>query len=114
MDLIMRISTWSGWISPKVIGWGDETGGRQASLRVGALGPPEEEDVGFGFVYIVVGPPSGLLHSQGSPFVLSEKLAFVGDFPVDLLGEDDVSVLVVVVEVLFGVLYFGGVVGHDD
>ena len=97
-----------------MVGWGDETGRRQACLRVGALGSPEEEDVGFRLVYFIVDPSSGLLYSEGPPLVLGEEFAFVGDFPVDFLGENDVPVLVVVVAVFFGVLYFGGIVGHDE
>ena len=97
-----------------MVGWGDETGRRQASLRVSALGPPEEEDVGFRLVYFVVSPSSGLLYSKGPPLVLGEEFAFVGDFPVDFLGEYDVPILVVVVTVLFRVLYLGGVVRHDE
>jgi hypothetical protein len=44
-------------------------------------------------------------------YILGEY-SVAGHSPVDVLGEDDVPVLVVLVVVLVGVLYFLGVVGH--
>jgi hypothetical protein len=82
-------------------------------LRVGAFGSPEEEDVGLWFVDFVVDPTSGLLNADASPLGLGKELSFVGDFLVDLLGEDDVAILVEVIEVLLGVLDFAGVVRHN-
>lgn len=56
-------------------------------------------------------PSSGLLYSDTSPLILSEKFVSV-DFFVDISGEDDVTIFIVVVLVLVGVLDLVWVVGH--
>lgn len=57
-------------ISIDVSIWGShKVGGWKSSLGVGSLGSSEEEDVGFWFVKFVVDPASGLLDSDGSPFL---------------------------------------------
>ena len=74
-----------------------------ASSWVCSEGSSEEEDEGFWFVDLVVDPATGLLHSKLSPLLLEEQ-AVPGHLSVCVLGEEYVSVLVLIVLVLFGVL----------
>lgn len=69
-------------------------------------------------VEFVVVPSSGLLDSQSSPFLdndrrygFSEETA-AGDLLIDIAGEDDMTVLIVVVVILVGVLDFIRVMRH--
>lgn len=71
-------------------------------LRVGAQGAAEEEDVRFRPVDGIMDPAAGLLHSDAAPLALVEE-AVLGEGLGQVLGEDDVPVLVVLVGVLFGV-----------
>lgn len=97
----------------EVVGGRIESVGRQSGGGVGANGPAEEENVGLGPVYFVVLPAARLLDAQGAPLVLGEELALGLDLLENVLGKDDVAVLVVGVAVLLGVLNFAGVVRHQ-
>lgn len=83
----------------KVIGRGVKTRRWESGSRISTYGSSKEQDVRFWFVYFVVGPSSGLLHSQRSPLLLGEQLPFCLDLLEDILGEDDVTVLVIGVAV---------------
>ena len=73
-----------------------------AGLWVGSQGAAEEEDVRLRAVDGVMDPAAGLLHSDATPLALGEE-AVLGEGLGQVLGEDDVPVLVVLVGVLFGV-----------
>ena len=47
----------------------DKARGRMAGLRIGPLGPPEKQNMGFRFVQLVVNPASGLLNANSPPFL---------------------------------------------
>jgi hypothetical protein len=89
-------------------------------LGVTSLGPAEEEDVGLGAMELVVDPSSRLLHTESSPFLCYEvrygfgEKSIAGNLLVDLLGEEDMAILIVIVHVLVGVLDLIGVVGHSN
>lgn len=59
----------------------------------------------------VMGPTAGLLHSQCTPLAF-RKQAASRHFLVDVLREEDVSVLIDVVHVFVGVFNFVGVMRH--
>ena len=89
----------------------NESGRGKSSLRVSSLGSPEEQDVGLRPMQLVVRPSPRLLHSQRSPLIL-RKNSVPGHLPVDLLGQDHVSVFIEVVSVFIGVLDFIRIVRH--
>lgn len=66
------------------------------------------------FMNLIVNPSSGLLYSNAPPLSLTEQFSFIGNFLIDLLGENDMPVLVVVVKIFFRILYFRGIVRHND
>lgn len=99
--------------SPEGVRWGHEVRRWQASHWVCPLRSSKKEDVWLRFVDLVVNPSARLLHSDAAPLGLVEQLSLIGDFLVDLLGEDDMPVLIVVVEIFLGILYFGGIVRHN-
>ena len=73
-----------------------------AGLWVGSQGAAKEEDVRLRPVDGVMDPAAGLLYSDATPLALGEE-AVLGEGLGQVLGEDDVPVLVVLVGVLFGV-----------
>lgn len=91
---------------------GHEVAGGLPSVGIGALGAPEEQDVGFGLMDFIVVPAAGLLDAEGAPLAFGENFALVGDLAGDFLGQDDVAVLVVVVVVLVGIFDFSRVMRH--
>ena len=62
----------------------------------------------------IVDPSPRLLYSECSPFAFREQFSFVGYPLVDVLGQNDVPVLIILVTVFFRILNFGGIMRHID
>ena len=55
---------------------GNKVGRGQSSLGISASGPPEEQNMRFWAMELVVDPASGLLNSERSPFLNDERGTF--------------------------------------
>jgi hypothetical protein len=75
---------------------------RRLSNSYRAKGSSEQQNVGLGLVRSVVLPSSALLDTQVAPLELSQS-SVLGEVSGVILGEDDVSVLVLAVLVLLRV-----------
>ena len=87
------------------------SGWQESGVGVGAERAAEEEDEGFGFVDLVVGPAAALLHAERPPLVLAEQ-TLLRHLLEDVLRQQHVRVVVHVVLVLLGVLDLVGEMWH--
>ena len=76
---------------------------RKSRGSIGTEGSSKEEDEGFGLMDLVVDPSSALGHTDSTPFVLGQESASWNAF-VDILWQENVSVLVEVITVFLRVL----------
>ena len=84
---------------------------RESGLRIGVEWPSEQQDEGLGLVDLVVHPAAALGHSDRAPLHFVQEAA-ARNLLIDLLGEQNVPVLIEVIGVLLGVLDLVGEVRH--
>jgi len=81
-------------------------------LRVCAEGPPEQQDEGLRVVDLVVDPPARLLHANLAPLVLQQE-TLGRQLLVELAGQQNVAVLILIVLILLAVFNVVGEVRHN-
>lgn len=72
---------------------------KETGVRVSTNRSSKQQDEGLGLVDLVMDPAAGLLHTERSPFVLSEE-SLLRHLLEDVLGQEHMTVLIGVVLVL--------------
>lgn len=97
----------------KSIRWWDESNWWKSSLWISANGSSEQQNMRLRFMKLIMHPSSWLLDTNSSPLIFWQQFVS-GNLFVDISGEDDMTIFVVIVLVLVWVFDFVWVVGHFE